>query len=629
MILAAFLGGIFIYPDISYENMAINRTESLIKKAALLPQLPGVYIMKDTKGNTIYIGKAKRLRNRVSSYFRDNVPHDTKVMQMVATVGDFEFIVTDNEFEALILECSLIKQNKPKFNILLKDDKGFSYVKIGDEEYPKITVAYRIDDDNARYLGPYIAAYGARNMVETATSAFKLPICNKSFPKDFGKSRPCLNHHIGRCMGLCSGKISKEEYLEAVEGAVLLVTKGAKEILATLYKDMLNASENLEFERAARIRDRIATIEQIDEKQKVIKDNNYADSDVFAFASDNNHTSVVVLKFRNGMLSDKDEEIYYNRTDIDELREEFITHYYILKEDIPKQIFIDETIESLDLLSRMLSESRGTSVAVSVPQRGEKRQLINMAYSNAVEALNIIAARSNKDETALAELASLLNLKSIPNRIEAYDISNFNEDAVAGMGVFVKGQPKRYEFKRFIIKTVDGIDDYASMAEVLSRRITRYDDKSKAFMTKPDLILIDGGKGHLSTSLAVIGTGSFSDVPVFGMVKDKNHHTRDIVGPTGELRLSARKNAFSLVTRIQDETHRFTISYQQTRHTKKTLRSSLLDIEGIGEVKAKILMDHFKTIDGIKTASVEELNAVEKIDIKTAERIYMHFNDGS
>ena len=604
----------------------MDRFLNLSKKAALLPLKPGVYIMKDSKGNTIYIGKAKRLRTRVSSYFKDNVPHDGKVVQMISNISDFDFIVTDNEFEALILECSLIKQNKPKFNILLKDDKGFSYIKISADSYPKITTAYRIEDDKARYIGPYIAYFGARRMVEAASAAFKLPNCSKNFPKDIGKSRPCLNHHIGRCMGVCSGTISKEEYLEAVEGAIQLLTKGTKEILATLQKEMLEASENLEFEKAARIRDRISSIEQIETKQKVIKDSDYADSDVFAFASDNNNTSAVVLKFRNGVLSDKDEEIYYGRCDIDELREEFITHYYILRIEVPKEIFLDETIESIESLTRMLGDIRGNQVTLSVPVRGEKRSLVNMAYSNAIESLNTIAGRSSKDETALAELTSMLNMKEIPYRIEAYDISNYGEDAVAGMGVFIKGQPKKYEFKRFIIKTVDGIDDYASMAEVLSRRIMRYNDKSKFFSEKPDLILIDGGKGHLSAALGVMNNSSFSDVPVFGMVKDKSHHTRDIVGPSGELSLSARKNAFALVTRIQDATHKFTVEYQRVRHTKKTLRSSLLEISGVGEVRAKELLKHFKTIDEIEKATKDDLEKIDRVDSKTAKKIYDYFN---
>ena len=604
----------------------MDRLETLSAKASLLPLLPGVYIMKDAKGGVIYIGKAKRLRNRVSSYFRVNMPHDGKVQQMIDGVADFDIIVTDNEFEALILECSLIKQNRPKFNIMLKDDKGFNYIKVTREEYPRISVAYRIEDDNADYIGPYIASFGARRMIDTASNAFKLPGCSRVFPRDIGKGRPCLNYHINRCMGLCSGKISKAEYRDAVEGAVLLLTKGTKEILADLRREMVEAGNNLEFERAARLRDRISSIEQIEDRQKVIKDNDETAVDVFALACDNNNVSAVVLKFRNGVLSDKDEEIFYNRNDIGEIREEYITHYYLLRSEIPEEIYIDEEIESLESLVRMLCDIKGGKVSVSSPQRGEKRSLVNMAYSNAVESLNILAGRTNKDETALAELANLLNLKDIPVRIEAYDISNYGEEAVAGMCVFIKGQPRRYEFKRFIIKTVNGIDDYASMAEVLSRRIGRYDDRSRYYSEKPDLILIDGGKGHLNAVLSVINGSSFSDVAVFGMVKDSRHHTRDIVGPSGELSISAKKNAFSLITGIQNETHRFTVGYQRARHTKKALQSSLLDIDGIGEVRAKILLSHFKTLDDIRNATLEELQKVEKIDRNTALRVYQYFN---
>ncbi|MCL1830898.1 MAG: excinuclease ABC subunit UvrC, partial [Oscillospiraceae bacterium] len=467
----------------------------------------------------------------------------------------------------------------------------------------------------------------ARQMVDTATTAFKLPICTKSFPKEFGRNRPCLNHHIGRCMGLCTGNISHAEYMEAVEGAVQLLTKGTKEILHSLKEDMYAASENLEFEKAARIRDRIHTIQQIEDRQKVIKDNSYADSDVFAFACDNNNTSVVVLAYRGGVLSDKQQQIYYNRSDIDELREEFITHYYILKQEIPKEIFIDAAIESAESLMRMLSEIKGHKVTVSVPVRGEKRQLINMAYSNAVEALNQVSKRSNKDEAALAELANILGLDGIPERIEAYDISNYGEDAVGGMSVFIKGQARKYEFKRFIIKSVEGVDDYASMREVLSRRIMRYNEQSKAYSIKPDLILIDGGRGHLSAVTEILDNSSFVDVPVFGMVKDSRHHTKDIVGPEGEVSLSARKNAFSLVTKIQDETHKYTVDYQRSRHTKKILRSSLLDIEGVGETRAKQLLKQFKSIENIKKATLEELKQADSIDSRTANNIYSYFHD--
>ncbi|MCL2539585.1 MAG: excinuclease ABC subunit UvrC, partial [Oscillospiraceae bacterium] len=371
--------------------------EALNKKALMLPQLPGVYLMRGKKGVVIYVGKAKRLRNRVVSYFREGALHEDKVARMVAVTEDFDFIVTDSEFEALVLECSLIKQHLPKYNILMKDDRGFSYIRISDERYPRIAAVYRTHEDGARYIGPYLGTYGARKMVETATQVFGIPTCGKSFPKDIGKDRPCLNFHIGKCMGLCGGQITHEEYTESVDGAVTLLTKGAKEILGILRRDMQYASEALEFEKAARLRDSITAIERIDEKQKIIRSKNHADADVFAFAADERNTSAVVLKFREGVLADKDEEALFGTTDIAGAREEFITHYYILGKEIPKLIFTDEPLESEEPLARMLSDLRGNHVTITSPQRGDNRALVNMAYSNAVECLNLKAGRRNRD----------------------------------------------------------------------------------------------------------------------------------------------------------------------------------------------------------------------------------------
>ena len=604
----------------------MEKLASLNKKALVLPQLPGVYLMRDKKGAVIYVGKAKRLRARVAGYFREGAPHEEKVARMIMTVEDFDFIVTDNEFEALVLECSLIKQHLPKYNILLKDDKGYSYIRISDERYPKITAVYRTEEDGAKYIGPYLGAFGAKRIADTAMQAFRIPSCGKTFPGDIGKERPCLNRHIGRCMGVCGGGIPHEEYTEAIEGAVTLLTKGAKEILRILREEMVSASETLAFEKAARLRDSIAAIERIDEKQKVFKTGNRTDTDVFAFAADERNISAVVLKFREGVLIDKDEEALFGMTDLSRAREEFISHYYILGKEVPKLIFTDEPLEAENDLARMLSEMRGNQVSITTPQRGDNRALVNMAYSNAVECLNIKAGRRDRDEISLSELTNLLGLPYRPDRIEAYDISNYGDEAVAGMAVFVRGQPRRYDYRRFIIKTVEGTDDYASMSEVLARRAARYDEKSRAYAAKPDLILLDGGKGHLSVILETLKGTSFEDIPVFAMVKDDRHHTRDIIGPGGELSLSSRKNAFSLVAKIQDETHRFTLGYQRERHTKKALSSLLLDIDGIGEIRAKAIMAAFKTMEAVKNASAEELARVPKMDTKSAERVFQYFN---
>ena len=604
----------------------MEKQKELNQKALTLPLLPGVYLMRDRKGEVIYIGKAKRLRSRVTSYFRDGAVHQDKVARMVSYVEDFDFIVTDNEYEALILECSLIKQNAPKYNILLKDDRGFSYIKISNERYPGISAVYRTEDDGARYIGPYLGSYGAKKMVETAVLAFGIPVCSKVFPRDIGKGKPCLNSHIGRCKGVCGGRITHEEYMQAVDGAVTLLTKGTKEILKTLRQEMLFASENLEYEKAARLRDSIAAVERIDDKQKVVKSKDGADADVFAFAADEKNTAAVVLKIRGGLLCDKDEEMLFGTTDLDEVREEFITHYYILGKEIPRAVFTDEPLESERELEKMLGEQLGRHVAVSCPRRGDNRAMVNMAYSNAVESLSLKAGGRKREEAALSELAGLLGLSYIPDRIEAYDISNYGEQAVGGMSVFIKGHPRRYDFRRFVIKTVGGVDDYASMAEVLTRRAARYDDKTKSYAVKPDLILIDGGRGHLSAVISALSGTSFEDIPVFGMVKDDRHHTRDIVGVEGELSLSSRKNAFSLVTKIQNETHKFAVGYQRERHSKKALRSSLMDIDGIGAVRAKAALDHFKTMDALRKASVADLMEIPKMTKAAAESIHRHFN---
>ncbi|MEG1809456.1 MAG: excinuclease ABC subunit UvrC, partial [Oscillospiraceae bacterium] len=513
--------------------------KELQNKAGALAPLPGCYIMHDATGKIIYIGKAKKLKNRVSSYFRDGARHDAKVAKMVSLVFDFDVIVTDSEFEALVLECSLIKQHKPKYNILLKDDKGYCYIKVTHERYPRITVELQKLDDGARYIGPYISTLGIRAMVTNAQAAFRLPSCHKKFPEQFGRERPCLNAHIGRCMALCEGKITESEYNKTIEDAVTLLTKGSGEILRSLKADMHAASDNLEFERAARLRDSIISIEKAHKGQKVIKGVDDADTDVFAFAADERNICAVVLKFRAGRLADKDERMLYDTTSLDDARDEFVTHYYIDGRDIPLRVLCDAAFESMDSLAELLSRERGRRVSVGVPQRGDNHALEAMAYNNAAERLRREAGRKSHDEAAAGELANLLGLPDVPAYIEAYDVSNYGSEAVAGLVVFKNGTPKRSDYKRFIIKTVSGVDDYAAMTEAITRRVRRFaDGKSSAFAHKPDLILLDGGKGHLSVvSAALVGT-PFEGVPIFGMVKDDKHRTRGIVGAGGEIEVS-------------------------------------------------------------------------------------------
>ncbi|MBR2671647.1 MAG: excinuclease ABC subunit UvrC [Oscillospiraceae bacterium] len=605
-----------------------DRLTRLYKAAMNLPMMPGVYKMKNRNDDIIYIGKAKRLKNRVSSYFKPGADHQPKVAKMVSLVDHFDVIVTDSEFEALVLECSLIKQHSPKYNILLKDDKGFSYIRVSNEEYPRITAELQKNDDDARYIGPYMSSFGVRRMVESAQLAFGLPTCNRKFPRDFGKGRPCLNAHIGRCMALCRGKISKEEYGKTVDAAVEMLTKGTDHILKLLQTQMEEASENLEFERAARLRDSINSIKKMADGQKIIHSETYQDTDIFGFAANEKSVCAAVLIFRNGKLEDKEEKIIKDTTDLNEARDEFIAHYYINKDkhQLPRRVLCDADFDSREALEQMLTEKAGRKVLVTIPQKGESLALINMAYKNTADRLRRDQQRKTRDEAALGELANLLGMKAPPERIEAYDISNYGDEKTAGMTVFVKGLPRRADYTRFKIKTVEGIDDYASMTEVILRRIGRFDSGDAHFANKPDLILLDGGAGHLAViSEAVKGT-SFEDVPMFGMVKDSKHRTRGIVGQAGEIQVSMHKNAFAFVTSIQDETHRYAITFQRKTHSRGMTHSSLNDIEGIGPARAKALLKHFGTIREIREASVEELLKAKGMTRTSAEAVYNYYH---
>lgn len=598
----------------------------LLKKANSLPLQPGCYIMKDAHGEIIYIGKAKKLKNRVTSYFREDSDRQPKVEKMVSHVNDFDYIVTDSEFEALVLECSLIKQNMPKYNILMKDDKGFCYVKVSLEEYPRITAELQMADDGATYYGPYISPFAVKSMVETAVTAFRLPTCTRRFPNDFGKGRPCLNAHIGRCMALCSGKISREEYLNTVNNAVELITKDKKTLIARLKSDMNTAAENLEFERAARLRDSIDAIEKTINGQKVVRSTRDKNMDVFAFAADERNICAEVLKFRDGLLCDKDEQLIPDTDNIPEAREEFMTTYYLGGREIPRKVCVDEEFESLDLMTRYLSELSGHNIQIHVPERGENRALVSMAYSNAADRLKRSAGRRSREEASMGELANMLGLPAAPKRIEAYDISNYGSEAVAGMVVFDDGSPKRSAYRRFIIKTVDGVDDYASMTEVIMRRVNRYNMGTPGFNKKPDVILLDGGRGHLATIWRALEGTSFEDVPVFGMVKDNKHRTRGVVAVEGEIDVKMHKLAFSAVSRIQEEVHRYTVDYQRSHHTKNALKSFLQDIPGVGEKREAALLKAFKNIEGIKAATLEQLCDVKGMNESCAGKVYDFFH---
>lgn len=601
----------------------------LYEKASKLPLLPGVYIISDKHGTIIYIGKAKRLRTRVSQYFREGVPHDTKVTRMIENAYSFDFIVTTSEFEALVLECSQIKLHSPKYNILLKDDKGYCFIRVGKDEYPRITAELQKKDDGAEYIGPYMSSFAVRQMVETAVQAFRLPTCNRVFPRDFGKDRPCLNAHIGRCMAPCTGKISKERYDECVKGAARLIKEGKNEIIKTLHGQMMAASEALEFEKAALLRDQIAAIEKVTAGQRVVQ-SSIKDADVFSFAVKDNTVCAAMLVFREGRLVDKNEFLFKETDSVDEVRDELLPRYYDDGHEIPKQVLIDALPQDADQLEQLLSEKAGRKVQITVPQRGDGPRLVQMATLNAIESLTLRSGRVSKEERLLDEVARTLGLSQAPEVIESYDISNWGDGtSVAGMVVFEKGRPKRSGYRKFKVKSVVGTDDFASMAEVLQRRTWEYEHEGTGqFGIKPDLILLDGGKGQLSAVRAALRGTAFEDVAIFGMVKDDRHRTRGIVGDGGEIALSMHKSVFAFIGTIQEEVHRFSVGFQRQQRKKKAFKSSLTEIENVGEVTAKKLLKEFRTIHAISEATIEELCAAGA-SYKAAEAVFHHYHANS
>ena len=601
----------------------------LYQKAKMLPLLPGVYIIRDQRDVIIYIGKAKRLRTRVSQYFREGVPHDAKVTQMIEHAFAFDVIVCQSEFEALVLEASQIKAHTPKYNILLKDDKGYSYVKITKEDYPRISAVLQKEDDGAEYIGPYTSSFAVREMVETAQDAFLLPRCNRRFPQDIGKGRPCLNAHIGKCMAVCSGRISKESYQQAVQGAVRMIRHGKKDIVKQLEQRMEEAAERLDFEQAALLRDQIAAIQQGSAGQKVVISED-TEMDVIAFAASQRSSCAAILRYRQGRLTDKREFLFRDTWDLNQLREEFLPRYYLDGEEIPKVIAVDELPEDSQPLHQLLEQTRGSRVQLYVPQRGDTAKLVNMAYTNAVERLARESGRVDKQQRLLDEAAAVLGLAEPPRIIESYDISNWGDGtSVCGMVVFENGKPLKSGYRRFKIRTVTGTDDYASMAEALSRRAAEYEKGAAGqFGVLPSLILLDGGRGQVSAvSQAIAGT-ALAQVPLFGMVKDDHHRTRAIVTADGrEIAISMHRNFFTFVSSIQDEVHRFSIAYQRQNQKKKSYASSLTAVPGVGPAMAKALLAHFKSVGAVRAASVEELQQVKGVGPQAAQRIYRHFHE--
>ena len=600
--------------------------KELRRKAMALPLTPGVYIMKNMDKKIIYIGKAKALKNRVSSYFGSHSNHSLKVIRMVENVDDFDYILCDTEFEALVLECSLIKQHMPKYNILLKDDKGYNYIKITKEEFPRISECKQMDDDNATYIGPFISNFSVKNAVEETLKIFKLPTCNKKFPRDYNKSRPCLNGFMGNCCALCNGRISKEEYVASVEDAVAFLKGGSAAAVREMTAKMQEYSENLEFEKAAKLRDRIKAIKNLDEKQKVVSIN-VPEEDVFALVNSTKKACFNVIRFQNGKLTDSEHWLIDSIDDLPQARLELIERYYSMRDRVPSRIAVDGEIADEELLHQYLESLRKKKVELIHPQKGEHLAIVNLCIKNANEHLAQNQGRLGREMAALEELGNLLGLTKAPEYIESYDISHtFGADNVAGMVVYHNGRPMKKAYKRFSIKGFDGQNDVGSMNEVLTRRFKHYyeDDDDSTFKILPDLILLDGGQPQVNAVLPVIRQMKL-DVPVFGMVKDNKHRTRAIAYDGGEIEINSHRAAFTLVSSIQEEVHRFAITYHHKKHQKSSFSTSLTNINGIGDKKAKALLKHFKTISAIKSSSVDDLLQVKGISEKNAQDIVSYY----
>ena len=607
-----------------------EKLAELRKKSMALPLEPGVYIMKNKSGNIIYIGKAKKLKNRVSSYFGSDKQHTLKVKKMVEQVNDFDYIICDTELEALLLECSLIKQHSPKYNILLKDDKGYHYIKISNGDWPVISEVKQKLNDKAEYLGPYNSGWILKQTVDEAQKIFGLPRCSKQFPRDIGKSRPCLNHHLGLCAAPCSGKIKQKDYLESVKSAVEFIKGGSVTTAEKLQKQMEQAAENLEFELAAKLRDRIKALARAAERQKVIT-TSYKEQDVIASARTETTLCFAVMCFRAGHLADMNCFVITAPDELISDRTEFLERYYSSDYEIPKRIVLDGDVLREELLSNWLSSKAEHKVEIVIPKKGEQLNLIKMCAFNAAEHLAKLEQRQTHETAALDELARILSLQSPPAYIEAYDISHtMGNENVAGMTVFENGRPLKSAYKKFRIKSFAGQDDYRSMAEVLDRRFAEYksanqNGETEGFGRLPDLILLDGGAGQLSAVLPIMQNHGLN-IPIFGMVKDSKHRTRAITAGGGDISIRANHRAYTLIATIQEETHRFAITYHRNSSRKKGLTAELSLVDGMGDKRIKILLKKFKSIAKIKAATVEQIKNATGFPTKVCQNIFNFYH---
>ena len=601
--------------------------EELRQKANDLPLVPGVYLMMDKTGKVIYVGKAKKLKNRVSQYFQESASHTAKTRQMVSQVDHFDTIFVTSEFEALVLENSLIKRHSPKYNILLKDDKGYPFVRLSREPYPRFTLANRYANDSARYFGPFGGRYETRQALDAVFAALRLPTWSRRVPRDIGAERPCLNFHMGRCDGFCRPEMTAEEYNRRIDQACQLLEGKSRQLLRDMTAEMETEAEALHFEQAAAIRDRINAIGALSKKQTVIA-GLCADTDIWGLYRGAGKCCYAVLHMENGNLTGRETELF--TAPIEEEEAEMLSaltaQYYLPRAVLPHEILLPVDTGECENLSEVLTRRAGHKVWVHVPQRGEKADLRDMAQRNAAEEAERATTAEERVAHTLTLLASLLGLGEPPRRMESFDISNTGKsDIVASMVVYSGVRPLRSAYRRFRIKELQGHpDDYASMQEVLRRRLQRAADGDEKFLPLPDVFLIDGGQTHAAAAQEVADQFGVT-VPVFGMVKDDRHRTRALVTPQGrEIGLTANPAVFSLIGQIQEETHRFAITYHHESHTRSTLRSALDDIPGVGPKRKEALRRALGSVKAIREADVETLAAI--VPRPTAEAVYRHFH---
>ena len=602
--------------------------EELKDKAHSLPLHPGVYIMMDEHNTVIYVGKAKALRNRVSQYFLELASHTEKTRAMVSQIDRFDVILADSEFEALVLECSLIKRHKPKYNILLKDDKGYPYVRLSvNSPYPTFTLVNKTAEDGARYFGPYGSRSATREILEAISVALRLPTCSRKFPRDIGKERPCLNHHLGNCDGWCRSEMTGEEYALRIAQAIRLLEGDFAAVEEQLTQAMLKASEQLRFEAAAEYRDRVRSIQLLGKRQKVVASLR-ADVDVCGLYLGQAKSCFTVLHYLAGDLAGMDTELFTTPMEEDkgEILSALVKQYYGGRGNLPKGIFLPWEVEDREELQQMFTQSAQRKVEVLVPQRGKKAELIRLARQNAADEAERATTREERENRLMQLLGSLLGLKDTPHRTESYDISNTGSaDIVAAQTVFYDGRPLKRDYRCYKLRDMDTPDDYASMDQVLRRRFRRYLDGDESFGELPDLILMDGGLGQVSVAVKVLAELELA-IPVFGMVKDDRHRTRALVAADGrEIGIQGNPALFSLIGRMQEETHRAAIDFHRKQRQKRVKASALDAVPGVGEKRKEQLLRHFKSLKAIKAATQEEL--AEAVGKATAEKIYHHFHE--